>query len=128
MGAMRRFSAHIQLQIGKVIYCWYFNKSNLSYSPLPVHTRSIDHIIAYNLCQIPYIPDLCTQTNHVYPAGLIAMAIRAISLLQRISLDMAAGPYKCTPCVVPMHVCMCTFLVCLASSLCCAIYTVSVFS
>ena len=35
------------------------------------------------------------------------MAMRAISLLQRISLDMAVGPRKCTPCVVPMQVCMC---------------------
>ena len=75
------------------------------------------------LCQIPYIPDLCTQTNHVYPAGLIAMAIRAISLLQRISLDMAANPCKCTPCVC-LCMCVCaglsTFIVYLAISLCCA--------
>ena len=65
------------------------------------------------------------------PAGLIAMAIRAISLLQRISLDMAASPRKCTPCVC-LCMCVCaginTFVVYLACSLCCAMYTLSVFS
>ena len=48
-----------------------------------------------------------------------------------MSLDMAASPHKCTPCVVPMHVCMCRtkhLLSLLACSLCCAMYTISVFS
>ena len=59
------------------------------------------------------------------------MAIRVIYLLQRISLDMAASPRKCTPCVcLCMWVCagLNTFVVYLASSLCCAMYTISVFS
>ena len=59
------------------------------------------------------------------------MAIRAISLLQRISLDTAASPCKCTTCV-----CLCmfvsaghsTFVVYLACSLCCAMHTIMVFS
>ena len=58
-----------------------------------------------------------------YPAGLIAMAIRAISLLQRISLDVAASPRKCTPCMrLCMHVRagLIAFVVYLACSLCCA--------
>ena len=94
------------------MYCWYFKIS--------LQSTSCTYQI---LCQIPYIPDLCTQTNHVYPAGLIAMAIRAISPLQRISLDMAANPCKCTPCVC-LCMCVCaglsTFIVYLAISLCCA--------
>ena len=59
------------------------------------------------------------------------MAIRVIYLLQRISLDMAASPRKCTPCVcLCMWVCagLNTFVVYLVSSLCCAMYTISVFS
>ena len=55
------------------------------------------------------------QTNHVYPAGLITMAVRAIALLQRISLDMAAGPRKCIhlvcayACVYVQHGCIIPF-------------------
>ena len=59
------------------------------------------------------------------------MAIRAISLLQRISLDMAYKSCKCTHCVC-LCMCVCaglnTFLVYLACSLSCAMYTISVFS
>ena len=71
---------------------------------------------------VPYrlqsMPD--QQINHVYPAGLIAMAVRTITLLQRISLDL--GPCKCTFCVC-LCMCLCaepnTFLVYVAFSLCC---------
>ena len=69
------------------------------------------------------------QINHAYIlAGLIAMAVRAITLLQRISLDLAAGPCKCTPCVCPC-MCLCaglTFLVNVAFSMCSTMYTVSI--
>ena len=52
-------------------------------------------------------PHTYQLTNHVYvyPASLTAIAIRAIALLQRISLDMAAGPCKCTPCVCLCKAC-----------------------
>ena len=56
----------------------------------------------YHQCVFIPLPSICVSLRtcvHVYPAGLIAMAVRAIALLQRISLDLAVGPCKCTSCV-----------------------------